>query len=72
MCVSGGKTPEAYAFLREFLTTEILKELLPDMATFEIEPYELGRRCLLRAERCSGQIIRSTCVPNWLTCQSQF
>jgi len=35
-----GKTPEAYAFLREFLTTEKLKELLKDMRGYEIERYE--------------------------------
>jgi hypothetical protein len=34
------KTPEAYAFLREFLTTEKLKELLRDMSGFEMERYE--------------------------------
>ena len=36
-----GKTPEAYTFLNNFLTTEKLKELLPDMAEYEIERYEL-------------------------------
>jgi len=36
-----GKTPEAYAFLREFLTTEKLKELLKDMREYEIERYEI-------------------------------
>jgi hypothetical protein len=36
-----GKTPEAYAFLREFLTTKKLKELLNDMGGYEIERYEL-------------------------------
>ncbi len=36
-----GKTPESYAFLQSFLTVERLKELLPDMAAFEIERYEL-------------------------------
>jgi hypothetical protein len=35
-----GKTPEAYAFLREFLTTNKLKELLKDMSGYEIERYE--------------------------------
>lgn len=35
------QTPEAFAFLREFLSTEKLKQLLPDMAEFEIERYEL-------------------------------
>jgi hypothetical protein len=36
-----GRTPEAYAFLRGFLTTERLKALLPDCAPFAIERYEL-------------------------------
>ncbi len=36
-----GKSPESYAFLNSFLTTDRLKELLPDLATFEIERYEL-------------------------------
>jgi hypothetical protein len=35
------KTPEAFAFLKEFLTTEKLKELLHDMSGFEMERYEL-------------------------------
>jgi hypothetical protein len=35
-----GKTPEAYAFLKEFLTTKKLKELLKDMSGYEIERYE--------------------------------
>jgi hypothetical protein len=34
------KTPEAFAFLREFLTTKKLKELLRDMSGFEMERYE--------------------------------
>ncbi|PKN05542.1 MAG: exopolyphosphatase [Deltaproteobacteria bacterium HGW-Deltaproteobacteria-9] len=34
------KTPEAFAFLREFLTTDKLKELLRDMSGFEMERYE--------------------------------
>jgi hypothetical protein len=34
------KTSEAYAFLRVFLTTEKLKELLSDMSGFEMERYE--------------------------------
>jgi hypothetical protein len=34
------KTPEAFAFLKEFLTTERLKELLRDMSGFEMERYE--------------------------------
>jgi len=36
-----GKTAAAYAFLNAFLTTAKLKELLPDMARYEIERYEL-------------------------------
>ena len=36
-----GKTPEAYAFLKEFLTVKKLKELLKDMSGYEIERYEL-------------------------------
>ncbi len=36
-----GKTPESYAFLEDFLTVERLKGLLPDMAPYEIERYEL-------------------------------
>jgi hypothetical protein len=36
------KTPEAFAFLREFLTPEKLKELLPDCAPYEIERFELA------------------------------
>jgi hypothetical protein len=35
-----GKTPESYAFLREFLTVKKLKELLKDMSGYEIERYE--------------------------------
>ena len=35
------QTPDAYAFLRSFLTTENLKQLLPDCAPFAIERYEL-------------------------------
>jgi hypothetical protein len=34
------KTPEAYAFLRELLTVDKLKELLKDMSKYEIERYE--------------------------------
>lgn len=34
------KTPEAFAFLREFLTTQKLKELLGDIRKFEVERYE--------------------------------
>jgi len=30
-----GKSPEAYAFLKEFLTTKKLKELLKDMSGYE-------------------------------------
>ncbi|MBU3915862.1 DUF1446 domain-containing protein [bacterium] len=36
-----GKTPEAYAFLKDFLTVEKLKDLMKDMKDFEIERYEL-------------------------------
>ena len=36
-----GKTPEAYAFLKDFLTIEKLKELLKDMRGYEIERYEI-------------------------------
>ncbi|MBU2644134.1 DUF1446 domain-containing protein [bacterium] len=36
-----GKTAVSYAFLNAFLTTEKLKELLPDMREYEIERYEL-------------------------------
>ncbi len=36
-----GKTPEAYAFLKNFLTAERLKALLPDMAAYTVERYEL-------------------------------
>ena len=35
-----GKTPEAYAFLREFLTVDKLKELLKDMSPYPIDRYE--------------------------------
>jgi len=35
------KTIEAYSFLNDFLTVDKLKELLPDMAAFEIEKYDL-------------------------------
>lgn len=35
------KTPEAFAFLRQYLTTEKLGELLPDCAPFETERYEM-------------------------------
>jgi len=35
------KTPEAFAFLRKFLTTERLKELLKDLYGYPIERYEL-------------------------------
>jgi hypothetical protein len=35
------KTAEAYAFLREFLTTDRLKDLLRDLSSYEIERYEL-------------------------------
>ncbi len=36
-----GKSPEAFVFLKSFLTTDKLKELLPDMKAFEMERYEL-------------------------------
>jgi len=36
-----GKNPEAFAFLKEFLTVERMKQILPDTAPFEIERYEL-------------------------------
>ncbi len=36
-----GKTPEAYAFLKEFLSIEKLKDFLQDMTGFEIERHEL-------------------------------
>ncbi len=35
-----GKTPQSYAFLKEYLTVENLKKLLPDAAPFEIIRYE--------------------------------
>ena len=35
------KTPEAYAFLRDFLTVERLQALLPDVRDFAINRYEL-------------------------------
>ena len=35
-----GKTIESYAYLREFLTVEKLKEILPDMSEYEIDRYE--------------------------------
>ncbi|MCG6911304.1 MAG: DUF1446 domain-containing protein [Deltaproteobacteria bacterium] len=35
------KTPEAFAFLRQFLSVQKLKELMPDMASYDIERYEL-------------------------------
>ena len=35
------QTPEAYAFLDHFLTTEKLKELLPDCAAYKIDRYRL-------------------------------
>jgi hypothetical protein len=34
------KTIETYSFLKNFLTTDKLKELLPDMEAFEIEKYD--------------------------------
>jgi hypothetical protein len=35
------KTPEAYAFLQDFLTIDRLKKLLPDCQSFVIDRYEL-------------------------------
>ena len=35
------QSPEGFAFLKAFLTTEKLRELLPDCAPFEIDRYEL-------------------------------
>lgn len=35
------KSPEAYAFLRRFLSSERLAELLPDLRGYEIERYEM-------------------------------
>jgi hypothetical protein len=35
------KSPEGYAFLKEFLTAEKVKELLPDCAPYDIDRYEL-------------------------------
>jgi len=35
------QTPEAYAFLESFLTTDKLKELLPDCAAYDIDRYPL-------------------------------
>lgn len=36
-----GKTPQTFSFLKQFLTIEKLKELLPDLQEYEIERYEL-------------------------------
>ncbi len=36
------KTDEGFAYLKDFLTINRLKELLPDMAEYEIERYELS------------------------------
>jgi hypothetical protein len=36
------RSPAAWAFLREFLTVEKLKELLPDLEPYVIERWELG------------------------------
>ncbi len=36
-----GKTAESYAFLKKFLTVDKLKEVMADMADFEIERFEL-------------------------------
>ncbi len=35
------KTEDAYAYLYDFLTVKKIKELLPDLAMFEIDRYEL-------------------------------
>ena len=35
------KNPEAYGFLFDFLTVDTLKELLPDLKSFEIDRFEL-------------------------------
>ena len=35
-----GKTPESYAFLKEFLTVDRLKELMPEARTYEIIRYD--------------------------------
>ncbi len=35
------KTPESYAFLYDFLTVDKLKELLPDVAKYDVERFEL-------------------------------
>ncbi|MBV1915474.1 MAG: DUF1446 domain-containing protein [Pseudomonadales bacterium] len=37
-----GTTPEAYSFLESFLTVQKFKELLPDLAEFEVERYEFA------------------------------
>ena len=36
-----GKTDTAYAFLQEYLTVAKLKELMPDMAPYDIDRYEM-------------------------------
>ncbi len=36
-----GKSPQAFAFLKEYLTVERLKQILPDTAPYEIERHEL-------------------------------
>ena len=35
------KTPESYAFLYDFLTVKKLKELLPDVAKYDVERFDL-------------------------------
>lgn len=40
-CGVWARTDKAYSFLYEYLTVEQLKKLLPDMAGYEIERYEL-------------------------------
>ena len=36
-----GKTPQSYAFLKEFLTVEKLKEIMADVAKYDIERHEM-------------------------------
>ena len=40
-CGVWAKTDEAYAFLYHYLTVDELKRLLPDMAQYEIERYDM-------------------------------
>ena len=46
------KSPEAFVFLCEFLSTEKLKELLPDCAPFAIDRYELPNLLALNFYIC--------------------